>query len=87
MKILIFGAVWCPGCLVMEKIWIEIKEKYPNIELINYDTEENDPIFYKHNIGDKIPVIIFVDQNNNEVERLTGEKTLKEIEEVITKHS
>jgi thiol-disulfide isomerase/thioredoxin len=86
MKILIFSAVWCPGCIVMEKVWDKIKETNKDIEIVKYDSEEDDLVFDEWNIGDKIPVNILVDKNNNELERLVGEKSLKVIEEAISKY-
>ena len=79
MKILKFNAVWCSGCLVMKKTIKEIEELYPNIEIESYDYDMNQEEVEKWNIGEIIPVLIFVDENNNEISRLVGEKTKKEI--------
>ena len=79
MKILKFNAVWCSGCLVMKKTMKEIEELYPNIKIESYDYDMDQEQVEKWNIGEIIPVLIFVDENNNEISRLTGEKTKKEI--------
>ena len=79
MKILKFNAVWCSGCLVMKKTIKEIQELYPNIEIESYDYDMDQEEVEKWNIGEIIPVLIFVDENNNEISRLVGEKTKKEI--------
>lgn len=79
MKILKFNAVWCSGCLVMKKTIKEIEELYPNIEIESYDYDMDQEEVEKWNIGEIIPVLIFVDENNNEISRLVGEKTKKEI--------
>lgn len=79
MKILKFNAVWCSGCLVMKKTIKEIEELYPNIEIESYDYDMDQEQVEKWNIGEIIPVLIFVDENNNEISRLVGEKTKKEI--------
>ena len=79
MKILKFNAVWCSGCLVMKKTIKEIEELYPNIEIESYDYDMDQEEVEKWNIGEIIPVLIFVDENNNEISRLIGEKTKKEI--------
>lgn len=79
MKILKFNAVWCSGCLVMKKTIKELEELYPNIEIESYDYDMDQEQVEKWNIGEIIPVLIFVDENNNEISRLVGEKTKKEI--------
>ena len=79
MKILKFNAVWCSGCLVMKKTIKEIDDLYPNIEIESYDYDMDQEEVEKWNIGEIIPVLIFVDENNNEISRLVGEKTQKEI--------
>ena len=33
----------------------------------------------KYNIGDKLPVVIMVDEENNEIKRLIGEKSKEDI--------
>ena len=79
MKILKFNAVWCSGCLVMKKTIKEIEELYPNIEIESYDYDMDQEEVEKWNIGEIIPVLIFVDENNNEISRHVREKTKKEI--------
>lgn len=79
MKILKFNAIWCSGCIVMKKIMKEIEETYPNIEIESYDYDMDEEMVKKYNIGEIIPVLVFVDENNNEIGRLIGEKTKKEI--------
>jgi len=73
MKILKFGAVWCPGCLSMSRIWNDIISNY-DIEVDNYDIDFDEGICDKYEIGDILPVYIFIDKNNNELERLIGEQ-------------
>lgn len=79
MKILKFNAIWCSGCLVMKKTMKEIEELYPNIEIESYDYDMDQEQVEKWNIGEIIPVLVFTDENYNEISRLTGEKTKKEI--------
>ena len=56
-----------------------LKDLYPNIEIESYDYDMDQEEVEKWNIGEIIPVLIFVDENNNEISRLVGEKTKKEI--------
>ena len=79
MKILKFNAIWCSGCIVMKKIMKEIEELYPNIEIESYDYDMDEDMVKKYNIGEIIPVLVFLDKKENEIGRLIGEKTKKEI--------
>ena len=79
MKILKFNAIWCSGCLVMKKTIKEIEELYPNMQIESYDYDIDTDMVEKWNIGEIIPVLVFVDENDNEISRLIGEKTKKEI--------
>lgn len=85
MKILKFGAVWCPGCLVMSKIWSEIISEY-DIDIENYDIDLDEEECDKWQIGDTLPVYIFLDNNNEEVERLIGEQQKSKLIEIIEKN-
>ena len=79
MKILKFNAIWCSGCIVMKKIMKEIETLYPEIKIESYDYDMDQEEVEKWNIGEIIPVLIFLDENNNEIGRLIGEKTKKKI--------
>lgn len=79
MKILKFNAIWCSGCIVMKKIMKEIEQEYPNITIESYDYDMDEEMVNKYNIGEIIPVLVFLDENENEIGRLIGEKTKKEI--------
>ena len=41
MKVLIFGAVWCPGCIIMKPRWKKIEEEltWLQTEYYNYDQD------------------------------------------------
>lgn len=79
MKILKFSAIWCSGCIIMKKIMKEIEQEYPNIAIESYDYDMDEDMVEKYNIGEIIPVLVFLDENENEIGRLIGEKTKKEI--------
>ena len=83
MKILKFNAIWCSGCNIMKKIMKEIEEEYPNIEFISYDYDLNIEEVEKYNIGSIIPVLVFLDEKDEEKARLIGEKNKNEIKQVI----
>lgn len=84
MKIIIINAMWCPGCLISKSIWNEIKLLYPNIEYINYDYDLDEEDIIKYNIGDIVPVVIF-EKSNIEIKRVIGEKSKKEILDIMEK--
>lgn len=81
-KLLVISAVWCPSCLILNKHLKRIKEEYDiDINKLDYDLDEDE--VEKYNIGEKLPVMILLDQDNNETKRLIGEKTYEEIIEFL----
>ncbi len=85
MKVIKIGAMWCPGCIVMHKVWDKINKEYPNIEVKSLDLDMDEEEVKKYNIGDTLPVIIFY-KDDTELERLIGEKKFEDIESVIKKY-
>lgn len=81
-KLLVISAVWCPSCLILNKHLKKINEEY-NIEInkLDYDLDEDEVEPY--NVGDKLPVMILLDEKSNEVKRLIGEKSYDEIIEFL----
>ena len=45
--------------------------------------ENRDTFCKKYNVGDKLPVLLILDDKDKEVKRLVGEKTKKEILEFL----
>ena len=82
VKIVKVSAVWCPGCLVMRNVWKRLKEKY-SLDITDYDYDMNEEDIKQYNVGDKLPVTIFFDDNNNEISRVIGEKTFEELDDII----
>jgi thiol-disulfide isomerase/thioredoxin len=82
MKILDFGALWCPGCLIMRPRLEEIKNLYPEIEIIEYDYDEDEDLVNKWNIGYILPVFVFI-KNDQEIKRLVGEINVKDFIKTI----
>ena len=82
MKIIKIGALWCPACIITNNSLNKLKEKYNfSLEELDYDFDDIE----KYNVGDTLPVLVFI-KDDKEVERLIGEKTETEIEEVIKKY-
>ena len=84
MQLIKISAIWCPSCLIMEKVWNQIKDIYPDFEYISYDYDLDDES-ESFNPGDILPVIILL-KNNEEVKRFIGEKSKEEIIEGIKKY-
>ena len=78
MKIIKINAMWCPGCLITKSIWQEIEKEYPSHEYINLDYDLDEEKMAKYKIGDILPVVI-IENDNQEIKRIIGEKTKKEI--------
>lgn len=72
MKIVKISAIWCGGCLVMNKVWENIKRNYPSIEIISLDFDMDSEEVEKYNVGEILPATIFY-KNDNEVKRINGE--------------
>lgn len=79
MKLLKFNAVWCPGCLVMKRVWKDVINEYPDIVVQEYDYDIDEDEVIKYNVGEKLPVVIMIDESGNEVKRLIGEKKKEDI--------
>ena len=77
-NIIIVSAIWCPSCLLIKKHLKKLKQEYPSIiiETLDYDLDEEKIAKYK--IGDILPVVI-IENNNQEIKRIIGEKNKKEI--------
>ena len=86
MKIIKIGSSWCSGCVVMRPIW-EAIEKEIKINSVYYDFDiYEDMLKEKYQIGDKLPIIIFQDDQDNELERVVGEIKKDDLIEKIKKH-
>ena len=83
MKVIKINAIWCSGCLVMNKRWKNILKSY-NIETINLDYDIDEDEVKKYNVGDILPVFIFY-KDDKEVCRIAGEKSEEELLEIIKK--
>ena len=85
MKIIKIGAIWCPGCLVMKKVWKNILNDYPDLDICEYDYDMDNSEIVKYNPGKVLPVIIFL-KDGVEVERLIGEQKENVLREYIDKY-
>ena len=81
MKVVKINAVWCSGCLVMNKIWKNIL-KFKDIKTINLDYDMDEDEVKKYNVGDVLPVFIFY-KDDEEVIRVVGEKSEEQLLKII----
>ena len=81
MKVVKINAVWCSGCLIMNKVWNNIL-KIKEIETINLDYDMDEEEVKKYNVGDILPVFIFY-KNDEEVVRVVGEKSEEQLLKII----
>ena len=85
MKIIKIGAIWCPGCLVMNKIWNKINKDY-ELDIIELDYDMNNDEVMNYNVGKVLPVIIFMDNEGIEIERLVGEQKEDKLRMLIDRY-
>lgn len=79
MKIVKINSLGCPSCIIMNKVFNQIKEKYIfELEELDYDFDDID----EYNVGNILPIYIFY-KNDKEVNRICGEHKLEEIEKII----
>ncbi len=83
MKVIKINALWCPGCLVMNKIWQKIIKDFPNLIIKSLDYDFDNMEVKKYNIGNKLPVFIFFNEQNEEIHRIIGEISYEELGSLI----
>lgn len=79
MKLIRVSSSWCVSCIITKKAWDELKEIYDCIE---YDYDMDEELLKNYNVGNILPVII-IEEDNQEIDRIIGEKSKKEILEII----
>ena len=79
MRIVKINSMTCMSCIIMNNVINKIKDNY-DIEIENIDYDFDD--ISKYNVGKILPVIIFYN-NDKEINRLEGEHSYKEVEEII----
>ena len=86
MKIIKISAIWCPGCLVMKKVWKNIQSDYQDLDITELDYDMDSEEVNKYNPGKVLPVIIFQDDSGKELTRLIGEQKENIIKDNIDKY-
>ena len=75
-----FGATWCGPCKILDKTL----EKVTGVHINKYDVDQFEDLAEERGIR-SIPVLVFWDENNQEVDRLIGAVSLDKINEVLEK--
>jgi len=86
MKVLKFGATWCPGCVVMKPRWKEVETEHPWLETEYYDYDTDKEAVEKHSVNDVLPTFVFLDTEGNEILRMHGEVEKEKIVKAITEN-
>ena len=86
MKVIKFGAIWCPACLIMRPRYNKVLNNYTDIENIEYDYDMDSDMVDKYKAGKILPEAIILDDNNNEQIRIIGEVKEEEILNIISKY-
>ncbi|MFC1755822.1 thioredoxin family protein [Patescibacteria group bacterium] len=87
MKVVKIGAAWCSGCIVMGPRWKNVEEEHPWLISEYFDYDNSPEAVEKYGLEQgKLPTFIFLDKEDNELERTSGEISEKKIVELITKY-
>lgn len=76
-------AMWCMSCLSMKKTWKKVFSEYKNLKVIDLDFDFNSEEVKKYNVGSILPELIFFDNEGNEIKRIVGEKSKKEMYKLL----
>jgi thioredoxin 1 len=79
MKIEKYGAAWCGPCKMLDKTLDQVPKE---IEIVKFDADEDEELFVEKGIK-SVPVLIFYDDNGNEVKRLIGAVALHKIMDIV----
>ena len=77
MKVVKIGAIWCGGCLLMNKVWRKLLDNY-SFDYVELDLDMDEDEAKKYNPGDKLPIFIVLD-NEKEIDRFIGEFSYEEL--------
>lgn len=86
MKILRFGADWCPACIVMRSVWAKVEESAPWLQHEYHDYDSAVELVEQHAVSDKLPTFIFIDNHDQEILRLQGEFSADKLLEIINEN-
>lgn len=82
MKLIKINAIWCPACLIMRPRFDQLKTIFPHLEQEEFDYDFDEEKIERYNVGNILPVLIVLD-NDKEITRIIGEKSLEELITVV----
>lgn len=85
-KIEKYSATWCGPCQVLAKTMHNVLQDYPDIELVEYDAD-NDEEKFEEKLIKNVPQLYFYDQDGTEVHHLTGAIPANKIKDIIDNHN
>ncbi|MFA5751205.1 MAG: thioredoxin family protein [Candidatus Paceibacterota bacterium] len=86
MKVLKFGAEWCPGCIIMKPRWKEIEDELGWLKNEFYDYDKDKEMVEKYKITQTLPTFVFIDKDGNEITRLSGEYEKNDLIQLVNKY-
>lgn len=66
----------------MKRVWRKVLPDFPDIEIIDYDYDQDKEAIKQYHIGDILPELI-VFSDDVEVKRIIGEKSKKEFRNIL----
>lgn len=87
MKVIKISALWCPSCLIMNKVVRRVMEDYPQVDLLELDIDMDMEEAGKYEVGKILPVIIFLTDSGSEFDRLVGEIDELELRKIVDKYA
>ena len=79
MKIVKISSLGCPSCIIMNKVFNQLKEKYDfEVEELDYDLDS----LQQYNPGVIMPEYIFF-KDGKEIKRLVGEHKIEDFIEIL----
>ena len=85
MRIVLISAIWCGSCIIMKNKWNELEKEY-NLNIIRYDYDMDEDEIKKYDVGVILPVSILLDDKNNEIYRVIGEKNKDDLIKIIEQY-
>jgi thiol-disulfide isomerase/thioredoxin len=67
----------------MKSRWSKITKNHPLLRIVDYEYDDQPELVNQYQIGNILPVVIFVTDDGTEVHRLIGEKSVRELEKTL----
>ena len=81
-----YSATWCGPCQVLKKTLHDVLEDYPDIELEEYDADDNEEKFEEMGIRN-VPVMFFYNEEGHNVHGAHGAISANKIKEILDYHN